>query len=57
MSHLGILIVFSALVGVFFGALSRETFREGVKVALVLSLSMIVISLLVAYLMYPFPLG
>ena len=57
MSHLGILIVFSVLVGVFFGALSRETFREGVKVALVLSMSMIVISLLVAYLMYPFPLG
>ena len=57
MSHLGILIVFSVLVGVFFGALSRETFREGVKVALVLSLSMVVISLLVAYLMYPFPLG
>ena len=57
MSHLGILVVFSVLVGVFFGALSRETFREGVKVALVLSLSMIVISLLVAYLMYPFPLG
>ena len=57
MSHLGILVVFSVLVGAFFGALSRETAREAVKVGLVLTLSMIVLSMLVAYLMYPFPLG
>lgn len=56
-SHLAILIVFSILVGAFFGALSRETLREAFKVGLVLTLSMIVISMLVAYLMYPFPLG
>jgi Na+-driven multidrug efflux pump len=56
-SHLAILIVFSILVGAFFGALSRETVREAFKVGLVLTLSMILLSLLVAYLMYPFPLG
>ncbi len=56
-SHLAILVVFSILVGAFFGALSRETLREAFKVGLVLTLSMVVISMLVAYLMYPFPLG
>ncbi len=55
-SHLGVLVIFSVLVGAFFGLLSRETFREGLKVFLVLTLSMVVLSLLVAYLMYPFPL-
>ena len=56
-SHLAILVVFSILVGAFFGALSRETLRDAFKVGLVLTLSMVVISMLVAYLMYPFPLG
>jgi len=57
MSHLAILVVFSILVGAFFGALSRDNLREAFKVGLVLTLSMIVLSMLVAYLMYPFPLG
>jgi Na+-driven multidrug efflux pump len=57
MSHLAILVMFSVLVGAFFGALSRDNLREGLKVGLVLTLSMIVLSMLVAYLMYPFPLG
>ena len=56
-SHLAILVVFSILVGAFFGALSRETLRDAFTVGLVLTLSMVVISMLVAYLMYPFPLG
>ncbi|MGD8376997.1 MAG: hypothetical protein PVF68_12725 [Acidobacteriota bacterium] len=56
LSHLGLLVIFAVLVGAFFGLISRETFREGVKVFLVLTLSMVVLSLLVAYLMYPFPL-
>jgi hypothetical protein len=56
-SHLGLLAIFSVLVGAFFGMLSRETLAEGVKVFLLLTLSMILLSLLVAYLMYPFPAG
>ena len=56
MSHVGILVIFSVLVGAFFGLLSRETLREGIKVFLVMTLSMILLSLVVAYLMYPFPL-
>ena len=57
MSHLGILVIFSVLVGGFFALLSRETPREGLKVFLVLTLSMVLLSLLVAYVMYPFPVG
>lgn len=56
LSHLGLLVIFAVLVGAFFGLISRETFRDGLKVFLVLTLSMVVLSLLVAYLMYPFPL-
>jgi cytochrome bd-type quinol oxidase subunit 2 len=56
MTHVAILILFSVLVGAFFGLLSRETPREGLKVFAVMTLSMILLSLLVAYLMYPFPL-
>lgn len=54
-SHLGLLVIFSVLVGAFFGMLSRETLREGIKVFLILTLSMVFLSLLIAYLMYPFP--
>ena len=57
MSHLGILVIFSVLVAAFFALLTRETPREGVKLFLILAASMILLSLLVAYLMYPFPLG
>ena len=57
MSHLGILVIFSVLVAAFFGLLTRETLREGVKLFLILAASMILLSLLVAYLMYPFPIG
>ena len=56
-SHLGILVVFSVLVGGFFGLLTRETLREGIRFFLIVSASMILLSLLVAYLMYPFPVG
>ena len=57
MSHVGILVLFSLLVGSFFSLLTRETLREAVKLFLILTGSMILLSLLVAYLMYPFPLG
>ena len=45
------------LIGAFFGLLTRETVREGIKFFLILSVSMILLSLLVAYVMYPFPMG
>jgi hypothetical protein len=56
LSHMFLLLLFSALVSVFFGALTRSTLREGARVALLLFLSMVGISLALAYLMAPFPL-
>lgn len=56
-SHFMILAVFSALVSVFFASLTRETLMEGVKVAGLMFISMVGISLVLAYLMYFFPLG
>jgi len=56
LSHISLLLLFSALVSVFFGALTRSTPREGARVALLLFLSMAGISLALAYLMAPFPL-
>jgi len=56
-SHFLILCLFSILVGAFFSALTRDTLREGVKSAMVLIVTMIGMSLIVAYVMYFLPLG
>ncbi len=56
-SHFLILCLFSILVGAFFGALTRDTLREGIKSAMLLIVTMIGISLIVAYIMYFLPLG
>jgi hypothetical protein len=55
-SHFLTLVVFSSLVACFFGTLSRETPREAVKVGGIMFACMVGISILVAYLMYFFPL-
>jgi len=54
-SHLLTLAGFSLLVSVFFACLTRDTLKEGVKLAAVMSISMVGISLLIAYVMYFFP--
>ncbi len=55
-SHIFLLLLFSALISVFFGALTRNTLREGARVAVILFLSMVGVSLALAYIMAPFPL-
>jgi hypothetical protein len=55
-SHFLNLVAFSILVAVFFAFLTQSTGRERVRVALILGGSMIVLSLILAYVMYPFPL-
>jgi len=55
-SHFVNLGVFSALVGVFFAFLTQTSSKDRVRVALILGGSMIILSLIVAYLMFPFPL-
>ena len=54
-NHFSLMIIFSLLVSIFFGVLLREKLREMVKLALILFLGMVVFSLLIAWIMYPFP--
>jgi len=54
-SHFLNLTVFSILVGVFFAFLTQSETRDRLRVMVILGGSMIVLSLLVAYVMYPFP--
>lgn len=56
-SHFFTLVLFSALVSIFFATLTRETAKDAVRLGTVMMASMIGISLIVAYLMYFFPLG
>lgn len=56
LSHIFLLVLFSALVSIFFGTLTRNDLREGARVALILFLSLVGISLALAYIMAPFPL-
>jgi len=56
-SHFLNLVIFSALVSVFFAFLTQEDRRERLKLMTILCLSMVVLSLLVAYAMFPFPLN
>lgn len=55
-SHLLNMVVFSALVAVFFAFLTQKGARERLRVILILGGSMLVLSLVLAYVMYPFPL-
>ena len=49
------MVIFSALVSVFFAFLTQTDNKERVKVMVILGLSMVVLSLIIAYAMYPFP--
>ena len=55
-SHFLNLALFSVLVSVFFAFLTQTRGRDRVRVMLVMGGAMIVLSLIVAYVMYPFPL-
>ncbi|MFQ5701680.1 MAG: hypothetical protein ACE5HU_07540 [Acidobacteriota bacterium] len=56
-SHFLIMSLFSVLVGVFFGTLTRDNLRDGLKVAGLLSASMVGASLVIAYIMFFLPLS
>jgi amino acid permease len=55
-SHLLNMVVFSVLVAVFFAFLTQEGRKDRLRVILILGGSMVVLSLVLAYVMYPFPL-
>ena len=55
-SHFANLLIFSRLVAVFFAFLTQSETRDRLRVILILGGSMVVLSLIIAYVMYPFPL-
>ncbi len=56
-SHFLNMVIFSVLVSVFFAFLTQNDRRERIKVMAILCLSMVALSLVIAYAMYPFPLS
>jgi len=56
-SHFLIMCLFSVLVGTFFGTLTRDSLKEGARIAALLTVAMIGISLIIAYLMLYLPPG
>ncbi len=55
-SHFLNMVIFSGLVAVFFAFLTQNETKDRVRVTLITAGSMVVLSLIVAYVMYPFPL-
>ena len=55
-SHFLNMVIFSALVAVFFAFLTQNGTKDRVRAILILGGSMVVLSLVLAYVMYPFPL-
>jgi predicted membrane channel-forming protein YqfA (hemolysin III family) len=54
-SHLGLMLVFSVLVSLVFAFIAKNGAKERIKYFLYLLGSFILLSLLAAWLMYPFP--
>jgi hypothetical protein len=57
MSHFLLMVLYSALVSLFFAALWRRRLRDQVVLFLQLFLGMVGVGLALAWLMYPFPSG
>ncbi len=55
-SHFLNMVIFAALVAIFFAFLTQKETRDRVRVILILGGSMVVLALVMAYVMYPFPL-
>lgn len=56
-SHFFLMVVYSAIVSLFFAALWRRKRRDQVKLFLQIFAGMVGGGLLLAYLMFPFPSG
>jgi general stress protein CsbA len=54
-SHFVHLLVFTILISVFFAFLTKNDWRGRLKIGLILAATLIAASLLISYLLYPFP--
>lgn len=57
MNHFGLMVLYAALISVFFAFLWRHEPKERLKLFLQMFLSLVGGGLLLAWLMYPFPSG
>ena len=55
MNHFLLMLLFAAMISVFFGTLLRDETKESVRFALKMFLILSVASLAVAWLLFPFP--
>jgi predicted membrane channel-forming protein YqfA (hemolysin III family) len=54
-SHLGLMLIFSVLVALVFTFIAKNGVKERIKYFIYLLGSFVLLSLLAAWLMYPFP--
>ena len=57
MTHLNLMVLYAALLGLFFAVLWRRDRREQLKLFLQIFLGLVVGAIVVGWLMYPFPSG
>ena len=57
MSHLLVLVLFAALVSLVFAVLQKDTMREQAVLGLKIFAAFVVVALVLAWVMLPFPLG
>ena len=57
MSHLNLMVLYAALLGLFFAVLWRRDRREQLKLFLQIFLGLVVGAIVLGWLMYPFPSG
>ncbi len=55
-SHVGLLVLFAALVSAVFAALSRDAPRDQLRTGAVMFAGFVGAAILLGWLMYPFPL-
>lgn len=56
-SHFLIMCLFSVLVAAFFATLTRDSLAEALKAGTLLAVTMVGVSLIIAYIMFFLPLG
>ena len=54
-SHFGHMLLFTGLVSAFFGTLSRGDVRKRLRFGVAMAACMVLLSLALAWVMYPFP--
>ena len=57
MTHLNLMVLYAALLGLFFAVLWRRDRRQQLKLFMQIFLGLVVGAIVLGWLMYPFPAG